>query len=164
MRCLSCHHPDTKVTDSRLVADGMAIRRRRECIKCGFRFSTYEESEILNLSVVKRNGSREPYIKEKIEAGIRRSFEKLPITEEQFKQLISRIERDIQTMGKQEVTSQQIGEMVMKHLRRANHVAYIRFASVYRSFTDLARFQEELKSLQAKKKSKSKKITTRKRK
>lgn len=164
MRCLSCHHLDTKVTDSRLVADGMAIRRRRECIKCGFRFSTYEESEILNLSVVKRNGSREPYIKEKIEAGIRRSFEKLPITEEQFKQLISRIERDIQTMGKQEVTSQQIGEMVMKHLRRANHVAYIRFASVYRSFTDLARFQEELKSLQAKKKSKSKKITTRKRK
>lgn len=153
MRCLSCHYHDTKVTDSRLVSDGMAIRRRRECNKCGFRFSTYEEPEILNLSVVKRNGSHEPYIREKMETGIRKSLEKLPVTEEDFKKLINRIERDIQTLGKQEVKSSQIGEIIMKHLRKMNHVAYIRFASVYRSFTDVESFRKELLSLKPVKRS-----------
>jgi len=154
MRCLSCHYHDTKVTDSRLVSDGMAIRRRRECNKCGFRFSTYEEPEILNLSVVKRNGSHEPYIREKMETGIRKSLEKLPVTEEDFKKLINRIERDIQTLGKQEVKSSQIGEIIMKHLRKMNHVAYIRFASVYRSFTDVESFRKELLSLKPVKRNK----------
>ena len=134
MKCLSCLHLDTKVTDSRLAADGMAIRRRRVCQKCGFRFSTYEEAEILNLTVIKRNGAREPYSHDKIENGLHKSFQKRPITEESFKKLINSIERDIQTLGKQEVTTAQIGEIVMRHLKRIDDVAYIRFASVYRSF------------------------------
>lgn len=150
MRCLACLYPDTRVTDSRLVNDGMAIRRRRACEKCGFRFSTYEEAEILNLTVVKRNGAREPYSREKLELGIKRSFQKRPITEENFKKLINRIERDIQTLGKQEVTSNQIGEIVMKHMKRADDVAYIRFASVYRSFKDVESFMRELSSLKTK--------------
>ena len=160
MRCLACLHPDTRVTDSRLVNDGMAIRRRRACEKCGFRFSTYEEAEILNLTVVKRNGAREPYSREKLESGIKRSFQKRPITEENFKKLINRIERDIQTLGKQEVTSGQIGEIVMKHMKRADDVAYIRFASVYRSFKDVESFMRELSSL----KTRPRKAKTKKRK
>lgn len=151
MKCLACHHSDTKVTDSRLVADGMAIRRRRECHKCGFRFSTYEESEILNLTVVKRDGSREPYSREKLESGIRKSFQKRAITLENFKKLVSHIERDIQTRGRQEVTSQFVGEVIMKHLKRTDDVAYIRFASVYRSFKDADSFRRELNALVAKK-------------
>lgn len=147
MKCPSCHYIDTKVTDSRLADDGMAIRRRRECLKCSFRFSTYEEVEILNLSVVKRDGRKEGYIREKLESGVRKAFEKRPITQDEFKRLISKIERDIQLKGRSEITSGQIGEIVMKHLARADHVAYIRFASVYRSFTDVASFQAELNNL-----------------
>ncbi len=133
--------------DSRLVEDGMAIRRRRECNRCSFRFSTVEEAEILNLAVVKRDGRREPYSREKLETGLRRSFQKLPITQDEFKRLVNRIERDIQITGRQEITSHAIGEIVMRHLKRANQVAYIRFASVYRSFKDAETFQRELKGL-----------------
>ncbi len=150
MKCLACHHSDTKVTDSRLVADGMAIRRRRECQKCGFRFSTYEEPEILNLTVVKRNGTKEPYSREKLESGIRKSFQKRAITLDNFKKLISHIERDIQLHGRQEVTSHQIGEIIMRHLKRADDVAYIRFASVYRSFKDAESFRKELNEIMPK--------------
>ncbi len=133
--------------DSRLVEEGMAIRRRRECARCDFRFSTVEEVEILNLAVVKRDGRREPYSREKLEIGLRRSFQKLPITQDEFKRLVNRIERDIQMSGRQEITSRAIGEIVMRQLKRANHVAYIRFASVYRSFKDVETFQRELKGL-----------------
>jgi len=148
MKCPSCHYVDTKVTDSRLVDDGTAIRRRRECLKCGFRFSTYEEVEILNLTVVKRDGRKEAYSRVKLEAGIRKSYEKRPITQDEFKKLISKIERDIQLKGRSEITTNLIGEIIMKHLARADHVAYIRFASVYRSFADVASFQQELNNLQ----------------
>lgn len=117
------------------------------CQKCGFRFSTYEEHEILNLSVVKRNGAKEPYAREKLESGIRKSFQKRPITEENFRMLISHIERDIELLGTPEVTSSDIGEIVMKHLKDTDDVVYIRFASVYRSFTDAESFRKELKSL-----------------
>ena len=133
--------------DSRLVEDGMAIRRRRECTRCDFRFSTVEETEILNLTVIKRDGRREPYSREKLEVGLRRSFQKLPITQDEFKRLVNRIERDIQITGRQEITSATIGDILMKHLKRANHVAYIRFASVYRSFKDVETFQRELHTL-----------------
>lgn len=147
MKCPACHHTDTKVTDSRLVNEGMAIRRRRKCLKCGFRFSTYEEVEILNLTVVKRDGRTEPYNKEKLEAGLRKSFEKRPITQDEFKKLINHIERDIQLEGKNEIKAKRVGEIIMKHLRRVDDVAYIRFASVYRSFKDAKTFQRELKKI-----------------
>lgn len=148
MRCPACHNIDTKVTDSRLVNEGMAIRRRRECVKCEFRFSTYEEVEILNLTVVKRDGRREPYSREKLETGLRKAFEKRPITHDAFKRLVNAIERDIQLRGRNEITSRQIGELVMKRLKRVDPVAYIRFASVYRSFTDAESFWEELRLFQ----------------
>lgn len=147
MRCLACHYPDTKVTDSRLAGDGLAVRRRRMCQKCGFRFSTYEEHEILNLTVVKRNGIKEPYAREKLESGIKKSFQKRPITDENFRMLISHIERDIEILGTPEVTSSDVGEIVMEHLKGIDDVAYIRFASVYRSFTDAESFRKELKTL-----------------
>lgn len=151
MKCPACHYEDTKVNDSRLVSDGMAIRRRRECIKCGFRFSTYEEVEILNLSVIKRDGRREPYSKEKTEQGLRKAFEKRPITKDEFKRLVNKIERDIQIAGKDEIKSSDIGEIIMKNLKRKDQVAYIRFASVYRSFKDAKTFQQELRKLMSKK-------------
>ncbi len=147
MKCPACHHTDTKVIDSRMVNEGMAIRRRRECLKCGFRFSTYEEAEILNLTVIKRDGRTEPYNREKLESGLKRSFEKRPITQDEFKKLLNKIERDIQTEGKNEIKSSRIGDIVMKHLRKVDAVAYIRFASVYRSFKDAKTFERELKKI-----------------
>jgi len=147
MRCPACHYTDTKVTDSRVLNEGMAIRRRRECLKCNFRFSTHEEVEILNLSVIKRDGRTEPYNKDKLEGGLKKSFEKRPLTHDEFKRLISLIERDIQLDGKSEIKSGRIGEIIMKHLKKTDEVAYIRFASVYRSFKDAKEFQKELKKI-----------------
>lgn len=147
MKCPACHYHDTKVTDSRSASDGLIIRRRRECLRCGFRFSTYEEVEILNLTVVKQDGRREAYDREKLEGGLKKSLQKRPMTGDNFKRLVNLIERDIQLLGKQEVTSNQIGELVMKHLKKADQVAYIRFASVYRSFTDAEQFRKALGTL-----------------
>ncbi|MFZ5391077.1 MAG: transcriptional regulator NrdR [Patescibacteria group bacterium] len=147
MHCPYCNYYDTKVTDSRVVADGLNIRRRRECTKCSFRFSTIEESEILDLSVIKRDGSHEPYNKEKLATGLRRSLEKIPYTADKFKGLMQKIERDIQRRRKSEITSKDIGEIVMKRLKNFDQVAYIRFASVYRSFQDVDSFTKELKDL-----------------
>src|SRR3989344_4506114 len=113
MKCPSCHHADTSVMDSRVTDEGLAIRRRRVCDKCGFRFSTIEEVEILNLTVIKRDGHREPYSREKLETGLRKSFEKRSMTTQAFKKLIGQIERDIQLRGRTEITSHQIGEIVM---------------------------------------------------
>ena len=137
--------------DSRVTDEGLAIRRRRACDKCAFRFSTIEEVEILNLSVVKRNGHREPYSREKVETGLRKSFEKRAMTSQAFKKLIGQVERDIQLRGRTEITSQQIGEIVMKRLQRVDQVAYIRFASVYRQFQDVESFKRELNLLSKKK-------------
>lgn len=147
MKCPVCLAADTKVTDSRLTSEGFAIRRRRECIQCGFRFSTFEEVEILNLTVIKRDGRREPYAREKLEGGLHKALEKRPVTKDDFKKLINRIERDIQHLQRTEITSLTIGEIVMKRLKRFDSVAYIRFASVYRSFQDVASFQRELTQL-----------------
>lgn len=151
MHCPACNYYDTKVNDSRVSADGLTIRRRRECSKCGFRFSTLEETEILDLTVIKRDGRREPYSRDKIEQGLKHSLEKRPYTQDQFKRLIQKIERDIQKKWKQEITSQDIGEIVMKHLKSFDEIGYIRFASVYRSFQDVASFTRELKGLSNKK-------------
>lgn len=147
MRCPVCYYEDSKVTDSRVALDGLSIRRRRECLKCGFRFSTYEEVEILDLVVVKRDGRKESYAREKIVKGLKRALEKRPVTDDNFKKLINLIERDLQILRKDEVTAGEIGQIVMKNLKRFDQVAYIRFASVYESFKDAHEFRRELNKL-----------------
>jgi transcriptional repressor NrdR len=147
MKCPVCYYQDTKVIDSRVASDGLSIRRRRECLKCGFRYSTYEEMEILDLSLVKRDGRKETYSREKLIVGLKKALEKRPITEEKFKKLVNSIERDLQVQRKSELTSSQVGQIVMKHLKRTDKVAYIRFASVYESFKDVQTFQRELNKL-----------------
>ncbi len=147
MKCPICYFPDTKVIDSRVAPDGLSIRRRRECLKCSFRFSTYEEIELLELMIVKRDGRREAYNREKMVNGLKRSCEKRPITEDQFRKLINSIERDIQRLKKPEITSRQVGQIVMKNLKKVDQVAYIRYASVYESFKDANEFQKELNKL-----------------
>jgi len=156
MRCPICLTQDTKVNDSRIAEDGFTIKRRRECQKCGFRFSTYEQIEILNLFVIKRNGSKEPYAREKVQEGLIKSLEKRPYTKDNFNKLINTIERDIQKKKKDEITSLEIGEIVMKRLKSFDKISYIRFASVYRAFEDVKTFQKEINSL-VNKKSKNKK-------
>lgn len=148
MFCPVCSSKETKVVDSRLSSDGLAIRRRRECVKCNYRFSTIEEMELLDIVVVKRDGRRESYSRNKMERGIVRSLVKRPYTQERLDRMIAAIERDIQRKKKREVTSQDIGEIVMKHLRRFDKVAYIRFASIYRQFQDVKKFQSEIKMLE----------------
>ena len=147
MRCPNCQNEDTKVLDSRPISDGMAIRRRRECQKCGARFSTHEEMELLDLTVVKRDGKTEAYMREKIEKGIRKAFEKRPLSHDDFHALISGIEQDIQKMGKGEITTKDIGSIVMKRIKGKDQVAYIRFASVYRKFADVEEFVREAQKL-----------------
>lgn len=148
MRCTACRQSDTKVIDSRAIDEGAAIRRRRECDKCQFRFSTVEEVEILNLHVIKTDGKREPYDKEKLIGGLRKALEKRNFSPERFKRLVGRIERDLQLKSKGDnIDAKDIGRLVIKHLKRSDKVAYIRFASVYHSFQDLETFQEELNKL-----------------
>lgn len=156
MKCPVCNYKDTKVVDSRVASDGLSIRRRRECLKCEFRFSTYEEVEILDLIVVKRNGQKENYSREKIVKGLKRSLEKRPITDDKFKKLINSIEHDLQKLRKSEVSSGEIGQAIMRHLKKIDQVAYIRFASVYESFKDVHEFRRELNKLFTSKKPKTK--------
>lgn len=151
MKCPVCYYQDTKVLDSRVASDGLSIRRRRECLKCNFRFSTFEEIEILDLSVVKRDGKKENYNREKMVKGLKKSLEKRPVNEDKFKQLIHLIERDIQKLKKNEVHSDEIGQIIMKQLKKVDKVAYIRFASVYEAFEDVDTFKDELNKLFAKK-------------
>lgn len=153
MKCPACQYRDTSVVDSRMFGEGSAIRRRRECARCDYRFSTVEEAEILNLMVIKRDGSREPYNRSKLETGLRKAFEKRAVKETVFKRLIGQLERDIQLRGQDEIASGQIGEIVMKRLLRLDQVAYIRFASVCRQFQDVQSFRRELNRLSSKVKS-----------
>ncbi len=147
MHCPNCSHEETKVIDSRVATDGIAIRRRRECSGCGFRFSTYEEIEILDLTVIKRDGTKELYSRDKLEAGIRRAFEKRPIESDTFKKLISQIEQEIQKQASPEISTEAIGEIVMKKIKKVDKVAYVRFASVYKQFEDISEFKAELQKL-----------------
>jgi len=151
MRCPVCNFKSTRVIDSRLATDGMAVRRRRECerTRCGFRFSTVEEIELMDVTVVKRNGRKEPYKREKIENGLRKALEKRPHTDAQFSTLVHTIERDIQKVKGGEITSADVGEIVMRRLQDFDTVAYIRFASVYRQFEDVATFERELRKLES---------------
>lgn len=147
MRCPACGYSDTKVNDSRVTADKIGIRRRRECVRCGFRFSTIEGIEILDLTVVKRDGRRVPYDREKIAAGLKKALEKRPYTHDKFKRLVNYIETDIQKKRRSEITTADLGEIVMRRLARFDKVAYIRFASVYRQFEDVKTFKGELDRL-----------------
>ena len=142
MKCPICYHDDTKVIDSRVATDGLSIRRRRECEECGFRFSTFEEVEILDLSVIKKDGEKETYNRDKIVAGLKRAFAKRPFSDDDFKKLVHGIERDIQQLRKSEINSEEIGEIMMKHLSEVDVVAYIRFASVYKSFENTKDFTD----------------------
>jgi transcriptional repressor NrdR len=148
MKCPVCYHDETKVVDSRATNEDLSIRRRRECLECGFRFSTYEEMEILDLTVVKKDGLKEAYSREKIVKGLHRALEKRPVTEDDFKKLINLIERDLQSTKKNEILSDDVGKIVLDHLKIFDQVAYIRFASVYKSFEDIASFRRELKELE----------------
>jgi len=147
MKCPVCHFEDTKVVDSRISGDGLLIRRRRECLKCEFRFSTHEEMEILDLVIIKRDSRRENYSRDKLASGLKKALEKRDINEEKFKKLIYCIERDLQLLNKNEVDSKDLGEISMKNLKKLDKIAYIRYASVYQSFDDLEEFAEELDKL-----------------
>lgn len=147
MHCPACNTEETKVVDSRVVERGTAIRRRRECEKCGHRFSTYEQVELPRLVVVKKDGRREAYQQMKLESGIRRALEKRPVPERRVREILTEIERALQARGEEEVHSRVIGELVMRALQELDEVAYIRFASVYKAFRDADTFQEELRRL-----------------
>lgn len=152
MKCPACNNESTRVLDSRVASDGVTVRRRRECSKkkCGFRFSTIEEIEILDLTIVKRNDRKESYNKEKLKSGIKKALEKRSHGDEEIAQLIRDIEMDLQKTRKSEVDSSILGDIVMKHLKKFDKVAYIRYASVYRSFEDVKTFEKELRSLKKK--------------
>ena len=147
MKCPFCSYEESKVIDSRLVADSSQIRRRRECNKCNERWTTFELAELLMPKIVKQDKSRVPFDEIKLKEGISRSLEKRPVSEEDFETLIEQIKRDIRGFGEREVSSRVIGETVIKHLRKIDEVAFVRFASVYRSFQDPLEFSEEVKKL-----------------
>jgi transcriptional repressor NrdR len=151
MKCPVCYNDDTKVIDSRATNEDLSIRRRRECLKCSFRFSTYEEMEILDLTIVKKGGSKEAYTREKVARGLRRALEKRPVTEDDFKKLMNLIERDLQSLRKPELSSDEVGKVVLERLQDFDEVAYIRFVSVYKSFEDVESFKQELVRLTKKK-------------
>lgn len=147
MRCSQCQHDETRVIESRDVSDGEAIRRRRACDTCHFRFTTYERIERPQLIVVKNNGNRELFSREKLLAGLYRACEKTPVTSMQLENLVSDVEQCLHELGEQEVASSKIGEVVMERMAKLNEVAYVRFASVYRRFKDIAGFEKELKQI-----------------
>ncbi|MGY3724032.1 transcriptional repressor NrdR [Granulicatella balaenopterae] len=147
MLCPRCKHNGSKVIDSRPADEGRAIRRRRECEECQYRFTTFERIEKTPLLIIKRNGNREEFNREKLLNGIVRSSEKRPISLEEMEKIVNIIEHDIHQYGENEVSSSLIGEMVMDHLAKIDDVAYIRFASVYRQFTDRAMFIKELEKM-----------------
>lgn len=146
MICPFCNCDETKVVDSRDTNDGKITRRRRECLKCQARFSTYEEVELLRLIVIKRDGSKVDYDKNKIETGIRRALVKRPVSNEKIAKLIGDIEYEIGSSEKPEITTREIGKIVLRKLREIDEVAYVRFASVYKSFGSVESFKKELDS------------------
>lgn len=155
MRCPYCGYKEDKVVDSRATAEESAIRRRRECAKCGKRFTTYEYIEEVSLMVIKKDGRREPFDRKKVLAGIVKACEKRPISTEKMEEIVTRVEHAIQKKSDREVPSSRIGELVMKELKMLDDVAYVRFASVYRQFKDVGQFMGELKDILNREKQKS---------
>ncbi len=152
MKCPSCGHIDTRVVDSRDIEGELAIRRRRKCAKCKYRFTTFERVEMGSLAVQKKDGRREPYSREKLERGIKRAAEKRPIPAEAINDLVAKVEAELRGMSTSEVSSRQIGQAVMKRLRSMDKVTYIRYASVYKEFEDLDSLEDELRKLLRRKK------------
>jgi len=147
MKCPYCGYKDDKVVDSRATAEESAIRRRRECLKCGKRFTTYEYIEEVSLMVIKKDGRREPFDRKKVLSGIIKACEKRPVSIEKMEDIVVQIERAIQKKSNREVSASRIGELVMERLKVLDDVAYVRFASVYRQFKDVGQFMVELKDI-----------------
>lgn len=147
MKCPYCNHPDTRVIDSRPAEDGSAIRRRRSCDECGKRFTTYEKVETIPLIIIKKDNNREQYSRSKIERGIIRACYKRPVSAEAIQKTVERIEIKIFNLEAKEVSSTDVGEIVMDELKELDEVAYVRFASVYREFKDVNTFMDEIKKM-----------------
>ena len=147
MKCPTCSNAETKVTDSRLSGDGAAIRRRRECLECEYRFTTYEYVEQVKLMVVKKDGRRQPFDRARIVSGLMKACEKRPVSIEKIEEATVEIERTLQKKFDREIDSKIIGELVMEKLSQLDEVAYVRFASVYRQFRDVNQFMDELKTI-----------------
>ena len=148
MHCPFCNEIDTKVIDSRLVGEGKQVRRRRECAVCDERFTTYEVAELVVPRVIKRNEVRQPFDEEKLRSSMRKALQKRSVSTEQLEEAVQRIMHKLRATGEREISSQIVGEMVMEELRKLDQVAYVRFASVYRSFQDVKAFNTEIKKLQ----------------
>jgi len=148
VHCPFCNHADTRVTDSRLASDGRQIRRRRECLDCGERFTTFEVAELLLPHVIKNDGSREPFDEVKLKSGMVKALEKRPVGSEAIEDAVARICHKLRVLGEREVPSRQVGELVMEELRHLDEVGYVRYASVYRSFQDVEAFRETIDGLQ----------------
>ncbi|RJX71733.1 transcriptional regulator NrdR [Vibrio sinensis] len=148
MHCPFCSENDTKVIDSRLVADGHQVRRRRQCLACSERFTTFESAELVMPRVIKSNGNREPFNEDKMVGGLMRALEKRPVSADAVELAISMIKSQLRATGEREVPSDMIGNLVMDQLKELDKVAYIRFASVYRSFEDIREFGEEIAKLE----------------
>lgn len=147
MYCPFCGHVETKVTDSRLATEGRQIRRRRECLACGERFTTFEAAELVMPQIVKSDRTREPFDEAKLRAGMRKALEKRPVGNEAIEAAVARICHKLRSLGEREVPARQVGELVMEELRHLDEVAYVRFASVYRSFQDVEAFRDEIEHL-----------------
>jgi len=147
MYCPFCAAVDTKVIDSRLVADGHQVRRRRECLLCKERFTTFETAELVMPRIIKRDGSREPFNEDKMRSGLQRALEKRPVSVEQIEGAINKLKSQLRATGEREVTSEMLGNFIMEQLKEVDKVAYVRFASVYRSFEDIREFGEEIARL-----------------
>lgn len=152
MKCSQCYQDDTKVIESRDVSDGQAVRRRRACIHCGYRYTTYERIERPQLVVIKKDGTRELFNRQKLLAGLYRACEKTAVTSVQLDRLVNEVEQQLYNCGDGEIASGKIGELVMDHMARLDEVAYVRFASVYRRFKDIASFERELSHIKERKK------------
>lgn len=147
MHCPFCSHTETKVIDSRLTAEGRQVRRRRECLECGERYTTFETAELVMPRLIKRDRAREPFDETKLRAGMVRALERRPVSSEAIEAAIGKVIHQLQTMGERELPSRLVGELVMEELRGLDEVAYVRFASVYRSFQDVTEFQDEIHRL-----------------
>ncbi len=147
MKCLKCAHLDSKVVESRDIGDSSSIRRRRQCLSCGHRFTTYERVEVPYLMVTKKDGSQELFDRSKLLSGLNKAIQKRPVDPQQLEELVDDVERSVHECGDTEIASTRVGELVMERLMKLDEVAYVRFASVYRSFTDAASFEEELERL-----------------
>jgi len=155
MHCPFCSAEDTKVIDSRLVTDGEAVRRRRECLTCGERYTTFETAELVMPHLIKRDGRREPFDEEKLRYGLSKALEKRPVSVDEIETSLNHIKHRMRSTGERELPSLQVGEEVMTELRALDPVAYVRFASVYRDFQDLSEFADEIQKLSLAKESQS---------